>query len=151
MGLASGPSGKKDLNFELNLIPVFDILSVCICFLLMTVVWVHVGSMNVSQAIGGQSAAETKKSPTVWATIKESGATEFTFRNMEKPLKPMRINGKNGRIDIAMAERVVKSLENRGLEIALVMPSKNTKYNDVIQLMDLMKSQNLKDVGLAPL
>ena len=49
---------KKDLNFELNLLPVFDILSVCICFLLMTVVWVPVGSMNASQSMGGQAKSE---------------------------------------------------------------------------------------------
>lgn len=52
---------KKHLDFEINLIPCIDLLSVCICFLLLTAVWLNIGSMNVKQAIG-QTTAETEKS-----------------------------------------------------------------------------------------
>ena len=51
---------KKHLDFELNLIPCIDLLSVCICFLLLTAVWLQVGSLSVKQAIGGQSAADVE-------------------------------------------------------------------------------------------
>ena len=59
MAIAQGPNGKKDLNFELNLMPVFDILAVCICFLLMTVVWVEVKAVETKQV--SAKAAPPKK------------------------------------------------------------------------------------------
>jgi biopolymer transport protein ExbD len=64
---------NKHLDFEINLIPCIDLLSVCICFLLLTAVWLNVGSMNVKQAVGGQSAAETEKKPLLWVFMGAGG------------------------------------------------------------------------------
>src|SRR5476649_60089 len=75
---------KKDLNFELNLLPVFDILSVCICFLLMTVVWVPVGSMNASQSMGAQAKTEAPNPPSVWAYLKSGGQVVLNFKDVPK-------------------------------------------------------------------
>ena len=48
--------GKRGLNPEVNLVPFIDLLSVCICFLLISAVWLNVGSLQVKQALG--TAAE---------------------------------------------------------------------------------------------
>lgn len=64
---------KKHLDFELNLVSFIDLLSVCICFLLITAVWLNVGSVNVKQAVGGQSQAETEKKPMMWVMLGENG------------------------------------------------------------------------------
>ena len=48
----TGGRGKKGLNAELNLVPFIDLLSMCICFLLMTAVWVQIGVLDVKQGIG---------------------------------------------------------------------------------------------------
>ena len=64
---------KKVLDFEVNLIPFIDLLSVSICFLLITAVWMNVGSMNVKQAVGGQAQEDTKRSPQVWVRMTAKG------------------------------------------------------------------------------
>lgn len=77
---------KPHLDFDLNLVPFIDLLSVCICFLLITAVWLNVGSMNVKQAVGGQSAAETEKKPLLWVFMGETG--DLTLDVRESSLMP---------------------------------------------------------------
>jgi biopolymer transport protein ExbD len=46
---ASG-GGKKSVDFQLNMIPFIDLLSVLISFLLMTSVWTQVAKIDVKQS-----------------------------------------------------------------------------------------------------
>ncbi len=144
-----GSQGKKDLNVELNLLPIFDVLSVCICFLLMTVVWVQVGAMKGAQALGGQSVEETKKSPTIWITIDEQKNVLVTYKNSQnqKPAEAV-IKNLSGQINW---NQLTKSSLFEGMQVALIMPAKNTSYDQVIKVMDLVKANGIKDVGLTPL
>lgn len=147
---------KKHLDFEINLIPCIDLLSVCICFLLLTAVWLNIGSMNVKQAVGGQSAAETEKKPVLWVFLGESGQIQLDLQQtnavpagMRKILIPA-LEGKN---NIAELQKVVgqyKTLEP-GLRTALIQPKAQSPYEDIIALMDEFKKLNLVDLGVAPL
>lgn len=150
MGMSSGPSGKKELNFELNLLPIFDVLSVCICFLLMTVVWIQVGSVDTSQAVGGQSQEETKKPPTVWVTFDDKANLSFSFKNMNSKIKDFSLKSSQGKINYNRVQAQIKGLD-KGLEIALLMPAANTSYDSIIQVMDIFKQAGIKDVGISPL
>lgn len=44
-----GSGGKKPVDFQLNLIPCIDLLSVLISFLLMTSVWTQISKIDVKQ------------------------------------------------------------------------------------------------------
>jgi len=61
--------GKKSLDNEINLIAFISLLSVLICSLLLTAVWIQIGSLNIKQAVGGQARAGQKNPPAVWAHI----------------------------------------------------------------------------------
>lgn len=151
MGLSSGPSNnKKELNFELNLLPIFDVLSVCICFLLMTVVWIQVGSIDTTQAVGGQSQEETKKAPSVWVTFDENSNVTFSFQNAGKSYRDFTLKNQQGQVNLARVESQIKSFD-KDLQIALLMPAANTSYDSIIQVMDLFKQAGIKDVGISPL
>lgn len=150
MGFSSGPSSKKELNFELNLLPIFDVLSVCICFLLMTVVWVQVGSVDTTQAVGGQSQSETKKVPTVWVTFDEKGSLSFSFKNAKVKANDFSLRSNKGQLNLSRVESQIKSLD-KSFEIALLMPAANTSYDNIIQVMDMFKQAGIKDVGISPL
>lgn len=145
MGFMSQNS-KKDLNFELNLIPIIDIMSVCICFLLMTVVWVHIGSMNASQALGGQSQKDAKKTPMVWVYLKEGNRVVFSFRDTAQKLKDMSVSGNQ-------MERTLEYISQRNPEVktAVIMPHKKSPYSEIISLMDGFKKRGINDIGVSPL
>jgi biopolymer transport protein TolR len=151
MGFVSGKD-KKSLDVELNLLPVFDVLSVCICFLLMTVVWIQVGSVNTSQALGGQSQSETKTPPSVWLTVDEKSNVTLSFKHTKSRIGDQVIASQNGQLNFAQLQNRINSLATANqFEIALLMPAKNTSYNNIIQIMDSLKAANVKDVGLSPL
>ena len=52
---------KKSLDSELNLIAFISLLSVLICSLLLTAIWIQIGSMDVKQAVGGRQRERIKK------------------------------------------------------------------------------------------
>lgn len=46
----SGGGGKKSVDFQLNLVPMIDLLSVLISFLLMSAVWTQIARIEVKQS-----------------------------------------------------------------------------------------------------
>ncbi len=151
MAFAQGPNNKKDLNFELNLMPVFDILAVCICFLLMTVVWVEVKALETQQSIGGQSLAETTQSSSFWLTLDEANNISFTVKSTKNSDKQYSITNLRGQLDIKKVASMILSVKNEKVVTAHILPTKNTKYDQVIQLMDVLKQNGVKDIGLSPI
>jgi len=147
-------NSSKDQTFELNLVPFIDVLSTCICFLLMTAIWINVGVLNVTQAIGSEPPAG-KNPPSVIADIKTDGTIQLSLKDVTSRKNPVSydVRATNGRIDWDRVEAYVATLQANipELKTALVMPSARTKYEDVIRIMDMFKKSKISDVGIAPL
>ena len=145
----------KHLEFEINLIPAIDLLSVCICFLLLTAVWLHVGALNVKQAVGGQPASETAKKPTVWAQINGQGDVQLDVKDarVSPALAKAKIMGKDGKPDLEGLKSVAIALKAAEPELTtvLIQPQAATLYEDIIDLMDSFKKQGMIDLGVSPL
>lgn len=146
----------KHLDFEINLIPCIDLLSTCICFLLLTAVWLHVGAMNVKQAVGGQPAEETAKKPVMWVNMSPTGDVTLDVQESGRvpaKLRKMKITAREGRPNHETLATALKEL--RGLEpalaTALIQPTAVSAYEDIIELMDTFKKEGLIDLGVAPL
>ena len=147
---------KKHLDFELNLIPCIDLLSVCICFLLLTAVWLQVGSLSVKQAIGGQSAAETEKKPQLWVLMGKDGEITLNLKQTAKvPAKLANLTlkgvaGKTNFADVTKAVEQLKTLEP-ALQTVLLQPQLQSEYEEIVDLMDEFKRAGLTDLGVVPL
>lgn len=147
---------KKHLDFELNLIPFIDLLSTCICFLLITAVWMQIGSMNVKQAVGGQPAAETAKKPLAWVYMETDGSVTVDVKDsslIPANLAKTRLNGVQGKLDIESVNKLAAALRDvePGLRTALIQPKSQTNYEDIIDLMDSFKKAGMGDLGVVPL
>jgi len=147
---------KKHLDFEINLIPCIDLLSVCICFLLLTAVWLNIGSMNVKQAVGGQSVAETEKKPVMWVFMGEKGRLNLDVQSASAVPAAMRkiaVAGLDGKNNLAELSRIVEQIKNLepSLKTALIQPQATSAYEDIIALMDEFKKMSIIDLGVAPL
>lgn len=147
---------NKEMNFDLDLLPVISMMSVCICFLLLTAVWTQIGTVNIEQGLGQESSRHDAKSPSLWITIQADG--EVKLQMMDSPHLPetMRVKsfatGREGAgwNSVAQHTAKIKRLLPQ-LQTALIMPSKNARYADVIHLMDQLKTLEINEVGLAPL
>ncbi|MCB0392708.1 MAG: biopolymer transporter ExbD [Bdellovibrionales bacterium] len=147
---------NKELNHELNLIAFISLLSVLICSLLLTAIWVQIGSMNVKQAVGGQSVDSKEKTPTLWAKMQSSGDVVFQLDEapkVNKALRDLRVQNIEGAVNKEKVNEylseLVKTLPH--LRTGLVKPSAETLYEDIILLMDQFKKAGLVDLGVSPL
>lgn len=157
MAFVGGSNDKKNLNVELNLMPVFDVLAVCICFLLMTVVWIQVGMIKTSQSMGGQSQSETKTAPSIWVTIDEKSNVEMSFKNLNEQTRKaisktdLTFRSQSGQVAIERINSYVQTLKEKGFETVLVVPASNTSYASIIEIMDSFKQAGLLNIGITPL
>jgi len=148
---------QKDLDTELSLISFISLLSVLICSLLLTAIWVHVGSMNVKQAIGGQSIEKGKKNPAVWVKFGKGGLVSFQLQDAPRVARSLQRKVISGAadhtIDIVAVNDFVAKLRTKipDLKTALIQPKSETVYEDIIMLMDNFKKAGLIDLGVAPL
>ncbi len=146
---------KKHLDFELNLVPFIDLLSVCICFLLMTAVWTQVGSMDTKQAVGGQPASETEKKPTVWVNFVDQGAMDLEFKDsrVAKNIAHVKVEGVEGKPNWDKFETILKQARSQepALTTALIRPQAASVYEDLIDLMDRFKKEGVINLGVSPL
>lgn len=145
---------KKELNFELNILPVLDILSVLICFLLLTAVWLQLGTIDTKQAIGDNSTAGAKNPPSLWVTLQKDGTVQLSLRDVPQ--------SKNLEDNVARTSAGVNwnSLETKiqnlraqwpDLKTGIVRPEARSSYGDVIRIMDQLKKYQFDGVGLSPL
>ena len=146
---------KKHLDFELNLIPFIDLLSTCICFLLLTAVWLNVGTLNVKQAIGGQPQAETEKLPHLWIQLHSNGDVVLDLQDSRASGKFQKqlIKGLDGKPQVTALDEMVKSVKcfEPGIRQALLQPQAGTVYEDMVAVMDSFKKNGLVDIGVTPL
>lgn len=145
---------KKDINFEINLLPVISLLAVCISFLLLTAVWIQIGTLDVKQALGEASDLSQRETPSVWVILSDSGDVVFQLKNMnQQKKKQIHFVGKKSKVNWKQVESFAKDLREStpDLSVALVFPDRLTAFDDVIKTVDLLKKAEISDVGIAPL
>ena len=151
-GRASG-GRKKRTNFELNLVPFIDVLSTCICFLLVTAVFINLGSFHVSQAVGSEKSKEKPKG-SVTASLGSNGEIRFQVKDVPGARASLvTIGGERGKVNFTRTEDWIKSFAGHYKEVktVLIMPNPKSKYDDLIQLMAQFKASSMDQIGIAPL
>ncbi|MGZ3773370.1 MAG: ExbD/TolR family protein [Pseudobdellovibrionaceae bacterium] len=147
--------GDKELNFEINILPILDILSVLICFLLLTAVWIQIGTIDTRQAIGDNSTVDAKKNPpSLWITVKNQGSIELSMRDLpNKKTFEEQIKASGTNVNWAVLEQKLQSLRTQwpDLKTGIVRPDAEASYGDVIRIMDKLKQFQFEGVGLSPL
>lgn len=145
---------KKELNFELNILPVLDILSVLICFLLLTAVWVQLGTIDTKQAIGDNSTAGAKNPPSLWVTLQKDGTVQLSLRDLPqaKNLEDSVAKTVTG-VNWTTLDTKIQTLRSKwpDLKTSIVRPEARASYGDVIRIMDQLKKNQFDGVGLSPL
>ena len=110
--------------------------------------------LNVSQALGGQAVHETKEAPAVWAYLNVGGNVVFSIKNISIPGMngPEVILKGHGTVNWANVNAQIAYLVKQAPQVKtdLIMRSKVTAYQDIVQLMDSFKGHGIGDIGIAP-
>lgn len=149
---------KKSLDNEINLISFISLLSVLICTLLLSTVWVKIATFDINQAVGGaqvKSARKNKKSPRLWVKMNKH-SIQLKVKNFKKLKRRLRLKNfsvKNRKWqESALTDHVRKIIKKLPqLQQAFVKPSSNSVYEDVIKLMDSLKVAGVSQLGIIPL
>jgi biopolymer transport protein TolR len=147
-------SQHKDLNFEINILPILDILSVLICFLLLTAVWIQIGSIDTRQAIGDNSTAGAKNPASLYITLNRNGDVQIAARDLPKLQNyETKVASTLQGVNWLLLEKKLQALKLKfpELKTSIVHPEAQASYGDVIRIMDKLKQFQFEGVGLSPL
>jgi biopolymer transport protein TolR len=144
-----GAGGKKAVDFQLNLIPFIDLLSVLISFLLMTSVWTQVAKIDVKQSPNQASEEpqpedkEEKLNLTV--LVKASG-----YSVMKKGAVVKEIEKKGETYDSATLSETLKQqrAEHPDNEEVIVTCEDKIPYQELITVMDIALEHKLTGISV---
>jgi biopolymer transport protein TolR len=155
LGGSSGKRKKQDLDFDVNLIPAIDLLSVCICFLLLTAVWINLGSLGLKQGTGETNLSAGVNSPSLWIQVNKNGDLRLSTRDLpasERGLHGSLLKSRDGKIDRARLDQALDQIKKQmpSISTVIVRPESKVAYGQVISVIDRLKAAKVKDVGIAP-
>ena len=145
---------KKELDFEINILPILDILSVLICFLLLTAVWVQVSALSTQQAVGDNTISQKANPPSLWIGIDKGGTLRFSLRDVPATTgAETTLSGNRDGVNWQALNAKIQALKTQfpTLKTVVIRPEATANYGVVIQLMDQLKQNQMTDVGLSPL
>lgn len=151
-GGAPTPSvgGKKSVDFQLNMIPFIDLLSVLISFLLMTSVWTQIAKIDVKQSPNLPSDEPTpppdEEKLNLTVLIKGSGYTVTAKGAVIKEIEK-----KGDEYDSTTLGEVLKQnrAEHPENEDVQVTSEDKVPYKELITVMDLCLKHKLTGIAVA--
>ena len=143
--------GKKSVDFQINMIPMIDLLSVLISFLLMTSVWTQIAKIDVKQSPNLPSEDQPPPPPdeeklNLTVLIKASGysvtAKGAVLKDIEK---------KGDVYDSTVLSEVLKQsrAEHPENEDVQVTSEDKVPYKELITVMDLCLKHKLTGISVA--
>lgn len=148
VGGGGGSGRRRSLDAEINLVPFIDLLSMCICFLLMTAVWTQLSAVQVKQANGTEGAADTAQSMDLDVKFVSSEALALTLKKSGKAIQTVQsaLADLDGTIQAIQA-----GVAGKG-EISAVMitPNHGVDYGTMVTVMDTLRKNRLVNLGVVP-
>ena len=161
----TGGGGKKGLNPEVNLVPFIDLLSVCICFLLVSAVWLQIGSVQVKQALGTEASAPPTDQFDLTVKFESPFVSHVEMTQKGTTIATWDVNASNKdgfteefgkRIDeklIALTQAAKSSVPLEAKDVfasATIVPASNVPYKSLILAMDALRKRQVVNLAVMP-
>ena len=150
MPTPAGGGGKKPVDFQLNLVPFIDLLSVLISFLLITAVWTQIARIEVRQQPNLPAEdvpqEEEKEELKLTVLIKASGYTVS-----KKSLVVKEIEKSDAGYDSEALAEVLKGVRDQHPDNHDVIITSEDKvpYEELIRVMDLCLANQLEGISVS--
>ena len=155
---------KKDnsYDYQLDLTPFISLLSVCICFLLVTVAWYQVGSLSMKQVLGGDTSEVSEDNkPSLWIHLQSRDNILVKIKKGKRklsqkiipPLDTQTEEENKKTLNYPELKKYVATMKKQipNLEQAFILPKKNTVYEDLIKVMDHVRQSGVFNLGVSPI
>lgn len=151
-----GSGRRRSLDGEINLVPFIDLLSMCICFLLMTAIWIEVGSIQLNQLFGTEGM---DNSHPVEVEVRLLGSNDYqvSLEQQGKVISAMQIKGDaqmdaKARVSQFMAQVQGMMLQNDSqVQVsARVIPNSAVPYGEMVSLLDILRGYGVSALAVVP-
>ena len=149
-----GLGKKKDLDIHLNLTPFIDLLSTCVCFLLITAVWIEIGSVEIKQSHGTEAAATKKESYDLDIVYKNPTVLHLNLKKNGRRIRRIKLKAETSesilsQFNEAIIAKVLKQ-KNKVIEIATatVTPRSSVDYGQLVATLDILRKNQIMNIGV---
>lgn len=143
---------RRDLNMDLNLTSFIDLLSTIVCFLLISAVWIQVASLDIKQTHGTEGAASKKDSYEISLDYTKKDQMNVILKKNNRRISRKRIKAKDHEELMEKANTIVASWVDgktkRKIDSAFVKPIKAVEYGQMIQALDVLRSNKIINIGV---
>ena len=149
-----GLGSKKELNADLNLTPFIDLLSTCVCFLLITAVWIEIGSVEIKQSHGTEGKASKKISYDLDLVYQNPTKLRLNLKRNGKRVKAFKVEGKD-EVEIQanlnqIIQTKVLNFRKKVIKIATatITPRSSVNYGNLVQTLDTLRKNEIINIGV---
>ncbi|MCZ0933255.1 MAG: biopolymer transporter ExbD [Oligoflexia bacterium] len=145
---------KQEVDYQLDLTPFISLLSVCICFLLLTVAWFQVGALSVKQVMGAGAGEEKQEDKlTLWVYMKSENKIEIRLKKGSQPVSQKIIDSLESAFDFQKFKKYVGDLKSQQADLneVFIFPQEKAVYEDIVKIMDGVRQAGIFSMGLAPI
>ena len=149
----------RSLNADVNLVPFIDLLSVCICFLLMTAVWTQLTSLQVKQTHGTEGAV-AEKSDTFDLEVRfiEDKRIQTQIKRQGRLVKKLEVKAADDPELITLFDQSIKSwIKTQGATTgkqlvgsAIITTKTGVNYGLLVHTMDALRRNEISNLGVTP-
>ncbi len=156
-GPSFGHGRRRTLDGEMNLVPFIDLLSMCICFLLMTAIWIEVGSIPLHQLLGTEAVVDPKERLEFQVKMQSPTKAELSLEQQGRVIHQLALDGQDfeqlkSRLSASVGQ-VQGSLltQNPEAEIsARLIPTGAVDYGSMIAILDILKGYGISALAVVP-
>lgn len=141
------PSGKRPMDVDINLVPFIDLMSCCICFLLISAVWTQITKIDVKPApnLPSETPPKDEEKVNLSVHVKAVGysisdgtnTVDLPIHGTDYPVKDL--------------EEKLKGLRDAYPDITMVTVKSDdaVEYKNLIQVMDHCLKFGLADIVIS--
>ena len=150
----TGLGQKKELDAQLNLTPFIDLLSTCVCFLLITAVWIEIGTVEVKQSHGSAAEQEKKETYDLDLVFKDPTQMAVNLKKNGKRVQSLKVQGEDfNQMMINLNETIISKVltyKKKTIEIATatVTPRSSVDYGSLISTLDVLRNNQIINIGV---
>lgn len=150
----TGLGKKKELDAQLNLTPFIDLLSTCVCFLLITAVWIEIGTVEVKQSHGTSAVQEKKETFDLDLVFKDPTEMSLNLKKNGKRVQALQVKAESFEDMLVQLNQTIISqvltFKKKSIEIATatVTPRSSVDYGSLISTLDVLRKNQIVNIGV---
>lgn len=149
-----GLGKKKELDAQLNLTPFIDLLSTMVCFLLITAVWIEIGTVEVKQSHGTAAKQQKKETFDLDLVFKNANEVRVNLKRNSKAVRKLTVKSDSFENLLVQLNSTIQgkvlTYKKKAIEIATatVTPRSTVDYGSLISTLDVLRKNKIVNIGV---